>query len=1501
MEIIAPIPPAPLNLEQIKEKLSYLKDENVKNKVANLLHKYDSCASHGMDSGTSFCEMDFPVPETFAKNTKIYNLSLTDTQHLRHFVDLCMRYEILEYAPSTLQFGSPCFVVPRKNKQDSPRIVVDSRGVNASVPYNTSSITLDPISTLKNILPNVKYACFMDIKQAFYNLKLSQKVLDTGVSNIVTSFGTFRFRRAITGYSGTPSLLLHYILSNIHLTKDNIISIIELLVVFFDDLSLFCWKYEDMDTMLQKLDTFLERLSRLNLKLNLDKCRFCIDLTTETIELLGYKIGQGKISIPDKKVQTISKIEAPKCLKDLQSFIGNLTYFRQLLPMNIHASMNALFCQVKNFSWDLKAEQHFQLIKCALLNQSLENDSRENVDIQLLYTDASSNALGSVLLGVSLQEFIEDNLPEMSYLPHEKLENYFIHNNNIGMVHDSSNVIYLFYKITLYLRLERDVSFSQWYEIFSQHCILNSDLMDILCNNEWTPDYVPNKKDYQRLFIDTINNIRVGAENLLDNPSLNTFLFLSFSRYSKRPIRIFYLSSDQVKEVDICRTGPETIKSEINIWFHNDVYHYLALRSDILLEDKIYKKTTREINLPDRELYSFTEKALRTNDPRLRGKVKILGYFSKSVSEGLINSATIAYLEILSILESLQYFETDIKVKKTLVLTDSMACSRILANKKVQSRKSKLDVLSQKIIFWFGNQISFLSISTKEQLADFISRLVPQAKNMLDFQPQISPIYECDLFQIFEPKLIARDKTDFINNIYHETELDNQSVNVMTTRGLAPGLIKQLEEIEGKGKKRKIKVNKNRDTINQFTDPVIPGPSKLPNTEVKDEFLNSSETKSQNVLNQESKDNVLDIVSDIILDIISESVLRSDFSQIKDKNIDNDVIIDSSDLKNNMSRGSITPPLSVFEENENQEIKESAILVLPDPIFKNKSIMSQEDRASLVSSNKLGLNPYLGLMDQKLNKPYSKNDIKDLNDILIQNYQDKIKLNENNKDNNIPSSEAEKENSNLQISMTPDFGQALNNAKVFNRSTFIQLQILENLSNDTNPTTLKFKDGLIILPFILYSLIAALTHNNLVHCGHNKLLNQIRRMYYVKFKTKLSNICNAIVTNCITCIKSKNNHFKLERGTSLHRASFYRNYTVAFDILEFPKVLKKGQSVDGVAALAVYMDVATQYLTVYVLKSMTQIEIQHTFAQYLLTHGHVKYFWTDNASNIRSKKNVKFLEELGSKFLNSAPYRSASRGNIENRIKILQNVLRICNAFKSKIHILNGLAASIFTVNTTKLYNCALSPYNLHFLSLYSFSGNIECQNDLFESSFTYDQQSLEKRMVNSQNEFKDIYNQTKEYILKRQEKLIEKLNKHRHPHNFSVGDLVFVRLDNLKGAYFHKNKPLYNLYVWRVKQVKKLIVKVENLVTGENKMLSPQQLKKLQQDKLGLYELPKEVARYFRLLTVDDVKDFNNMTNEIQMVGKENLDVSMESESELSDLDSVLDSIDSMSDTVDE
>ena len=1453
ISINAPLPHPKLDLEQILEKVHYIKNVPVRDKVAQLLLKYNNGASHTYDVGRSINKMDFPLPDKIPQNSKIYNLNMTDQMHLFHFVRLCEEQGILEPAPSHLQFGSPCFMTSRKNGQESPRIVIDARAINQNINYNSSSITLDPISTLSNILPYVKYSSFVDVKNAFYNLELSDKIIESGITNIVTSFGVFRFRRALTGYAGTPALLLSYILSNIHLNDENILDVIQLLVVFFDDLSLFSFKGESIDEHLSKLDKFLSRMSRLNLKLNLDKCRFCVNLEEETIIVLGYEIGRGQIKIPNKKIEHILQLESPKNLKDLQSLLGNLTYFRPMLTLNIHRCINNLYRQVRNFDWDDEAERDFQAIKEFLKQDNCKIDENVGHDVQFLYCDASERAMGGALIGLKVADLLPQTYPETSIIKREIFRKYF-NNENVGVLFQEKDYLKLYYEISKFLKINKYFDdFKTWKMKFLILSMTNIDLKGYLnLHFENTSDILDIFEIRER-YLNFCNSL-YDKDLVLDSPEIFTYLSIIFSRYTKHKLKIYYLSLDgkKVYSTSIYDVVPGTANSEINIIFADNCYQYLIFKEDIMIENLKLPKTCRAIDLLDRALFTLIERALRMTPSQMKGRMSILGYFSKAVGESVMKTSAIVYLELLAIFESLQYFETQIANNKTLVLTDNVTAMKILNNKKIEAKKSKLDILSQRVLLWYGNSISFLSVSTKEQVADFISRLLPERKENFNFADPLKPLYEGSLFKIFEPTPLKRNKETFIKNLVaikkeRVNYIDSLKIKVIT-RGRTDALMEEWD-----------KINKKKNIVKK---------------KVKNKFDSKTSRKTQNSI----RDIPLSVESQKDKDDVPPSQGNKDSHSKIDKSkssSNNEIINMLEDTPNeyNINHDTIVNNPSQEEENEDLEY-----LAPPNgPIVFNNFIPSikddKESESSLFhSENQPGLNRNIEHIDRRLNRKRTDSEFDKMQGNLLETFLEELE----DRDNIplIPVKENKSQNSDyvLKTSQNNFLPNSHETDKIFNKYVFIHMQIREGITNDINPLTMKYFKGKIILPEILYSLIAAVMHGGLVHCGAEKLYNNINQLYYLKNKMTMMKVIKGIVKCCLTCYKAKPTGFPLIKGSSIHAGNFFRNRVVALDLLEFPKVLKGEQSLDGIQAILVFMDISTQYITTHLLRKTDGRAIRHGIAQYLTIHGLVKFFWPDNAANIRSNETKKFLNSVGARFMDSAPYRSASRGNMENRIRIVQNVIRICSIHKNSIRIMTSLAFSIFVINTTRLLNSPLSPFNLHFLSLYNFAGDITTDDKLFESKFSFNIKSLEERMGDKKETFLDLYNKTKNIILKRQERITERLNKNRRPHNFQLNDLVLLRNDAKKQEKFHKNRPLYDLFVWKVVKVRKYLVDIENLITNELHIASVQQVKKIDQEGVGLYKLPKDVASYFKLLTIKDLDFYNNMLDKNLLEQEENM-----------------------------
>ena len=66
----------------------------------------------------------------------------------------------------------------------------------------------------------------------------------------------------------------------------------------------------------------LERMRQYGLKMNPLKCAFGVSAG----KFLGFIIHEKDIEIDPKRIESMKKVEAPTCKKDLQKFLGKLNF-----------------------------------------------------------------------------------------------------------------------------------------------------------------------------------------------------------------------------------------------------------------------------------------------------------------------------------------------------------------------------------------------------------------------------------------------------------------------------------------------------------------------------------------------------------------------------------------------------------------------------------------------------------------------------------------------------------------------------------------------------------------------------------------------------------------------------------------------------------------------------------------------------------------------------------------------------------------------------------------------------------------------------------------------------------------------------------------------------------------------------------------------------------------------------------------------------------------------
>jgi hypothetical protein len=133
------------------------------------------------------------------------------------------------------------------------------------------------------------------------------------------------------------------------------------IVIYLDDVTVFSQSH---DEHLRHLRQVFKKCRRFGISLNPKKCLFRL----EEGKLLGHIISKEGVRIDPSRIEAILKLEHPRNLKELQSFIGKINFLRRFIP-----NLAELLRNIKNMikkevkiKWDSESRQSFEQVKRAL-------------------------------------------------------------------------------------------------------------------------------------------------------------------------------------------------------------------------------------------------------------------------------------------------------------------------------------------------------------------------------------------------------------------------------------------------------------------------------------------------------------------------------------------------------------------------------------------------------------------------------------------------------------------------------------------------------------------------------------------------------------------------------------------------------------------------------------------------------------------------------------------------------------------------------------------------------------------------------------------------------------------------------------------------------------------------------------------------------------------------------------------------------------------------------
>lgn len=276
------------------------------------------------------------------------------------------------------RYASP--IVPVLKRNGSIRICADySTGINKQLIID--QYPLPTVTELFAKLHGGQQFTKLDLSNAYNQFVLDDKSQEMTCIN--THRGLFKYTRMVFGLASAPAVFQRAMETVLAGTPGTLCLLDDVLITG-----------RDRAEHLQRLHVVLQRLQDAGLTLQKDKCDFFKD----EVNYLGYVINKKGINKSPQKVKAMVDAPVPNNVKQLQSFLGLVNYYRKFVP-NASAIMCPLYELLKTgtkWCWTPKHDEAFIKIKDCLASEQVLAHFNPN-DTPVLTVDASPSGLAAIL------------------------------------------------------------------------------------------------------------------------------------------------------------------------------------------------------------------------------------------------------------------------------------------------------------------------------------------------------------------------------------------------------------------------------------------------------------------------------------------------------------------------------------------------------------------------------------------------------------------------------------------------------------------------------------------------------------------------------------------------------------------------------------------------------------------------------------------------------------------------------------------------------------------------------------------------------------------------------------------------------------------------------------------------------------------------------------------------------------------------------------------------
>ena len=710
--------PRPSLTTEERKKIIYNKIEMKKYepKLEQLLKKhFMTFAAFDYDCGATHEMFNFNFDPNYQRNRKIYPLSSDKLKSLQETLDNLIFNDLIEKAPNDTH-GSPVFLVHYKNRS-SYRLIIDARSVNKAI-VSGSNCVMESCHSIIERISKSKWISCCDLEKAYYSMKCSKELLESGLQNILTPIGCFRIKALITGSSITPVLLYEYLQKYLNSDVDGNYDPLRLsqILAFYDDINLVSGHEISYDTYLSELSIFLNRIQRSGFRISLDKSTFGLNLDEQEIEVLGFVLGKGSIKPIPRKLEAIKEQKMPTTLKGLQTLIGSLQYFRHILKPNIGGAIAIMsnYASATKFKIDQTYKNTFKHIMNQLYN--LEIFIPQNNSINFLFTDSSLTTMGGVMFNVpSTHLYPKKSMfkPQKILEMKDSLKNFLNKFKepwikNLQLIYSNNDLLKILYDFSILTEIHTG-SLNDFEHLIHQKIFLLGAY-----NKLKIPEFV-NPKD----FFSNVTLIPKGTYKVPENMLVyyENQILSAFSEIAQRQI-LFLTEKNKYFFL-----GMPSHKSPLILYFkqeENKFYNFISTEK-FLHFDKSLLKYIENLNT-ESVVETFLKKL---NDKNVCLDMKPVGYFTKKFNNSYANKP-IFLKEMESIFQNLLFFRPFLKLTKTVLLSDNLPSVQLL--RKPFTKDVRTYSLIARIINEFSD-VPIVYIKGSKNLSDVFSRAYDSERN----------------------------------------------------------------------------------------------------------------------------------------------------------------------------------------------------------------------------------------------------------------------------------------------------------------------------------------------------------------------------------------------------------------------------------------------------------------------------------------------------------------------------------------------------------------------------------------------------------------------------------------------------------------------------------------------------------------------------------------------------------------------------------------------------